>query len=149
MQQTSKISLALALILAVSFSCGAETISLAAPFPAPVESTVSSDVIDIEQTVDPCFRQCGFHNAKRSCIARCRAKEARVGSPTSGIFKGEHPCTVKFVPGSDKWEVCMGNKPAKLSEDQEASMCRGKCGSKPSAFGGYFQCMDKCLGRKR
>ena len=31
-----------------------------------------------------------------------------------------------------------------LSEDDLARKCRGKCGSEPNAYGGYFQCMKKC-----
>lgn len=30
----------------------------------------------------------------------------------------------------------------------DAYYCRAECGNKPAAYGGYFQCMDKCKRRK-
>jgi hypothetical protein len=66
-------------------------------------------------------------------------------------------------PGSDKamtkkWRPAPGGgqcpKSWCCSQKDVAKMdsgmkCRIKCGNKGSAYNGYFQCMDKCLGRKR
>ena len=67
-------------------------------------------------------------------------------------------CKSGYVAITKQWKPRASNRPGKCVKtwccpDQmprdDGFMCRAKCGTKGSAYGGYFQCMDKCLGRKR
>jgi hypothetical protein len=64
------------------------------------------------------------------------------GAESGGIWKGADPCTVKYVPGSDRWNQCKGIKKKKNPYVSHA-MCRARC-SDSSRFG---TCMRLCLRR--
>ena len=79
--------------------------------------------------------------APQSQAAQCYwtscSKSCKSGYGTSGLRE------------KDKQFNCLRKQCCKKDEEEEARNCRGKCGKKGNAYGGYFQCMDKCLGRKR
>lgn len=70
-------------------------------------------------------------------------------SPDKAMTKKWQPVSRKGSSTQCIKTWCCSPKDAKTIEKDDGMACRIKCGNKGSAYGGYFQCMDKCLGRKR
>ena len=67
-----------------------------------------------------------------------------------GCASGATAMFKKTLPGSACTKTwCCREEVAKKLQKDDGYMCRARCGNQPSAYGGYFQCMDKCLGRNK
>jgi hypothetical protein len=58
------------------------------------------------------------------------------------VFQGADPCTVKFVPGSDRWNQCKGIKTKK--KPSQRALCHVRCRDNFR----YGRCMNVCQSRR-
>jgi hypothetical protein len=86
-----------------------------------------------ESHADKCYwSQCNNRCAS-GAVAMFKQWHARPKNPNSKCLK--------------TW--CCHEKLGKKLQKDEGYMCRAHCGTKGSGYGGYFQCMRKCMGGKR